>query len=116
MIAWVFLYGTLLDRRVFLRRAGTARPFRRGLPARLPGFRRVALRGTPYPTLVADEGEVAGWLVALPSAPLARLQAYEGASYRLVPVRVMAKRGARRVRAWAAPRWRANPGRGWVVT
>ena len=116
MITWVFLYGTLLDRRLFRRMAGSARPFRRGMHARAEGVRRVALRGTPYPTLVPGEGAVAGRLVPLPAAPLTRLRAYEGSSYRLVPLRVVTARGLRRVRAWAAARWRAAVGHVWDVT
>ncbi|MGG5809962.1 gamma-glutamylcyclotransferase family protein [Falsiroseomonas sp. CW058] len=109
----VFLYGTLLDPRVFRRMAGALRPLRGALPARLPGHCRVALRGTPYPTLLRGAGEVGGLLVTLPPAPFARLAAYEGASYRLVPVRVLTARGPRRARAWAAAPWRADPAQGW---
>ena len=35
------------------------------------------------------------------------LAAYEGACYRLVPVRVETARGWRRARAWVAAHWRA---------
>ncbi len=109
----VFVYGTLLDRRVFARFAGQA-PLRRAIPARLPGHRRVALRGTPYPTLLRAPGEVAGLLLLrLPPAALARLAAYEGASYGLAPVRVSTRRGPRWARAWLAARWRSDPSRDW---
>lgn len=111
----VFLYGSLLDAGVFRRMAGTLAPFRRALPARLGGYRRVALRGTPYPTLLRAAGVVDGVLVALAPAPLARLSTYEGASYRLIPVRVQTSRGPRCARAWVAARWRADPARPWTL-
>jgi hypothetical protein len=104
----VFIYGTLLVPRVFARFAGRG-PLRRALPARLAGWRRVVLRGTPYPTLARGEGEVAGLLLPrLAPVAMARLAAYEGASYVLVPVCVATPRGMRRGRAWKAPRWRAG--------
>ncbi len=110
----VFVYGTLLDPRIFARFAGRA-PLRRALPARLSGHRRVPLRGTPYPTLLRGEGEVAGLLLPrLAPAALARLSAYEGPSYALVPLRVATPRGPRRARAWAAAPWRADAGRDWL--
>lgn len=106
----VFVYGTLLDPRVFARFAGRA-PWRRAVPARLPGHRRVHLRGTPYPTLRRDPAvEVAGLLLPrLAPDALVRLAAYEGPCYRLRPVTVRTARGPRRARAWLAPDWRADP-------
>jgi len=69
----------------------------------------VVLRGTPYPTLRRGEGAVEGLLLPrLAPAALARLSAYEGASYALVPVRVATPRSPRRGRAWIAARWRAE--------
>jgi gamma-glutamylcyclotransferase (GGCT)/AIG2-like uncharacterized protein YtfP len=109
----VFLYGTLLDAGTFRRRAGTRKPLRAAVGAVLAGFRRVALRGTPYPTLLRGQGEVRGILLRLPPGPFARLSAYEGASYRLVPVRVRTPRGPRAARAWAAAPWRADPASDW---
>ncbi len=67
------------------------------------------LRGTPYPTLLRGEGVVEGLLLPrLAPAALARLAAYEGASYALVPIRVATPRGLRRGRAWISARWRAG--------
>jgi hypothetical protein len=110
----VFVYGTLLDPRVFARFAGRE-PLRRALPARLVGWRRVRLRGTPYPTLVRAVAEVQGLLLPrLAPAALARLAAYEGASYALMPLRVMTRRGPRRARAWIAARWRSDPYSEWT--
>lgn len=111
----VFLYGTLLDAGVFRRRAGTLAPLRHALPARLAGYRRVALRGTPYPTLLRAVGEVDGVLVGLAPVPFARLSTYEGASYHLIPVRVWTRHGPRLARAWAAARWRADPAQPWTL-
>jgi gamma-glutamylcyclotransferase (GGCT)/AIG2-like uncharacterized protein YtfP len=105
----LFLYGTLLHPATFARFAGHA-PLRLALPARASGWRRVGLRGTPYPTLRRGAGEVAGLLLPrLAPGAFARLSAYEGASYRLVPLRVATRFGPRRARAWLAPAWRAGP-------
>jgi gamma-glutamylcyclotransferase (GGCT)/AIG2-like uncharacterized protein YtfP len=110
----VFIYGTLLDPAVFSRFAGRA-PLRRAIPARLPGHRRVRLRGTPYPTLVAGAGAVCGLLLPrLSAAAFRRLAAYEGPDYALLPVRVRTRRGPRRARAWIAARRRADPTASWT--
>lgn len=110
----LFLYGTLLDPAVLARQAGQARLVRRLVPARLPGWRRVLLRGTPYPTLLRDPATATeGAVLRAGPAALARLAAYEGPSYRLAPVRVTTPRGPRRARAWLAPRWRADAARPW---
>ena len=69
----------------------------------------MVLRGTPYPTLRRGDGVVDGLLLPrLPPAALARLSAYEGASYALVRVRVTTPRGPRLGRAWIAAPWRAG--------
>lgn len=110
----LFLYGTLLDARTLARHSGERGLPRRLRPARLVGWRRVMLRGTPYPTLLRDPaGVVAGALCRPGAAALRRLAAYEGASYRLLPVCVYVRvcvgpSRPRRARAWAAPRWRAE--------
>lgn len=97
----VFLYGTLLDPRVLAARAG--RHGLRGVPAVLPGWRRVFLRHQPYPTLVrARRHAVRGRIVSLAGAPLRRLRAYEGAAYRLLPVRPLASSGRITAHAWIA--------------
>ncbi len=112
----LFLYGTLLDPVVLARMSGRRGLGRRALPARLPGFRRVLLRGTPYPTLVAARGEaVAGLVMEVSGRPLRRLAAYEGPSYRLRPLRVLTPRGPWRVHAWLAPPWRADIGSAWPL-
>ncbi len=104
----LFVYGTLLDARVLDRMAGVKGLHRRLRPARLSGFLRVFLRGTPYPTLVRRAGAVDGALLRVTGAPLARLNAYEGPSYALHPLRVVTARGPVRAVAWVAQRWRAD--------
>jgi hypothetical protein len=113
VIAAVFLYGTLLDPAVFRRFAGR-RPPALARTARLAGHRRVALRGTPYPTLLRAPGAVDGLLIPrLAPAAFLRLVRYEGASYRLAPVSVSTARGKRRARAWIAPCRLADTTRDW---
>lgn len=110
----LFLYGTLLDARVLDRMAGVKGLHRRLRPARLAGFRRVFLRGTPYPTLVPRRGGVVdGALLRVCGTPLVRLKAYEGPSYALHPLRVQTPRGPVRAVAWIAQRWRADQRGGW---
>ena len=109
----LFLYGTLLDPRVLARQSGEPRLARCLMPARLRGFRRVFLRGTPYPTLVAGKGKVKGALLRPTPEALTRLKAYEGPGYRLTPLIVRTARGPRRARAWIAPPWRADARRDW---
>ncbi|CAH0258281.1 hypothetical protein ROS9278_03329 [Roseomonas sp. CECT 9278] len=110
----LFVYGTLLDAGVLTRVGGEAGLARRLRPARLDGWRRVVLRGTPYPTLLPAAGAVvAGAVLRVGAAAFARLCAYEGSAYGLVPVRVVTARGGLRARCWIAPPWRADRARGW---
>lgn len=61
----IFLYGTLLDPLVLAARSGRRGLDRGAQRAWLQGWRRVSLRGAPYPTLLrARRGGVAGLLVA----------------------------------------------------
>lgn len=96
----LFVYGTLLDTHRLARFAGRSIV---PCPAELAGWRRVALRGTPYPTLCRARGVVAGGLIVVDAALLRRLSIYEGSRYRLVPVaaRVLRAETARSVRAFA---------------
>ena len=74
----LFLYGTLLDP---ARMAScTGRPTRLA-PATLHGWKRVAMRGGRYPTLVRARGAVPGAVAVVASAALRRLSAYEGPLY-----------------------------------
>lgn len=93
------------------RQSGERGLSRRLRPARLEGWARVGLRGTPFPTLVRRPGAATpGAVLRAGPAARRRLAAYEGAQYRLVPVRVEMRRGPARARAWMAPRWRAAAG------
>ena len=110
----LFVYGTLLDPEVLARVSGEPALARRLRGARLEGWRRVFLRGTPYPTLVPQRGAVVqGAVLRAGDAALARLSAYEGSAYVLTPLGVSTARGALRAHAWIAPPWRADPRRDW---
>ena len=69
----LFLYGTLADPTVLGKCAG--KPVRGApLPARLTGFRRVLLRGAPFPTLRRAPGAaVHGVMVRVSADMLVRL-------------------------------------------
>ncbi|MBN8899704.1 MAG: hypothetical protein BGO51_25515 [Rhodospirillales bacterium 69-11] len=100
----LFVYGTLLDPDVLARRSGQPAPLRRLRWARLRGWRRVAMRGGRWPTLVRQRGGwVDGALIALPAAAFGRIAAYEGPAYRLT--RVVAAADGRDTAAltWIAP-------------
>jgi hypothetical protein len=110
----VFLYGSLMDPAVFARAAGTAALLAAARPALLAGWRRVTLRGTPFPTLVTASAEaVDGLVVDLPAPLLPPLHAYEGALYRFLPVRVLSDGRRLAARAWIARPDRADQRRPW---
>jgi hypothetical protein len=50
-------------------------------PATLHGWRRVAMRGGRYPTLVRARASTAGAVATVDAAALRRLSAYEGPLY-----------------------------------
>lgn len=105
----IFLYGTLMDARILARRSGDAGLPLRAVPAVLLGYRRVRLRGTPYPTLRRDgAAAMAGELIRPTPAALNNLSTYEGPAYRLHPISVLTPRGPRRARAWIACSYRAS--------
>lgn len=112
MPSLLFLYGTLLDHRVLARVTGRRQLAARLRPATLAGWRRVGLRGTPYPTLRMDAmATTAGALLRPDAISLRRLSRYEGPGYALRPVRVTMAGGWRQpvwARAWIAPAWRAG--------
>ena len=108
----VFLYGTLMDPEVARRIAGEDRFVREARSALLAGYRRVTLRGAPYPTLMRDAaGTVHGLLAEVPPAILRRLHAYEGSLYRFVAVRVLCDGATLAAHAWIAPETRADRSR-----
>ncbi len=74
----LFLYGTLLEPARMARCTG--RPVAL-TPATLRGWRRVAMRGGRYPTLVRARGTVHGAVGTVDAAALRRLSAYEGPLY-----------------------------------
>nr|WP_294519291.1 gamma-glutamylcyclotransferase family protein [uncultured Rhodopila sp.] len=96
----LFLYGTLLDPHLLASFAGRDVPL---LPATLPGWRRVVLQGTGYPTVRRARGTVRGALAVVDRGTLARLKVYEGRRYRLTRVVVDTARGTGTAYAWIAP-------------
>jgi gamma-glutamylcyclotransferase (GGCT)/AIG2-like uncharacterized protein YtfP len=81
----VFTYGSLMHDAVW--RSLVPAP-RQSVPARIEGWRRHAIRGASYPGIGAAPGSsVEGrlWL-DVTTAELARLDAFEGAEYRLQTV------------------------------
>ena len=95
----LFLYGTLLRPALLTRFAGRRLASE---PAMLEGWRRVRLRGTPYPTLQRAPGHVAGAVVNAGAAAVRRLSAYEGVRYRLERVTVDTARGKLTAHTWIA--------------
>lgn len=93
----LFFYGTLMDPDLLGFLIG--RPVEPGelLPARLGGARRVRVRGASYPMLLADpRASVEGRLWHGGTAEeRARLDAYEGPAWRLVPAEVELASGER---------------------
>jgi gamma-glutamylcyclotransferase (GGCT)/AIG2-like uncharacterized protein YtfP len=91
----IFLYGTLTDPAGFGFCAG--RPLRADtaiLPAILPHYRRVLLRGARYPTLRRARGHaVHGVIMRVNADMLMRLQNYESDRYRRVKLRVQTHLG-----------------------
>ena len=72
--------------------------------ATLTGWRRVALRGTRYPTLRRHRGgRICGVIADVPARALARLAAYEGPRYRLKRVVVHTAKRKTAALAWIAP-------------
>jgi gamma-glutamylcyclotransferase (GGCT)/AIG2-like uncharacterized protein YtfP len=99
----LFLYGTLLDPDTLARCGGDAALPTRLRAAVLYGWRRVTLRGTPYPTLRREPGgRVDGALLDAPASVVVRLMAYEGAGYRLTRVVVALGRENTVAHAWIA--------------
>jgi len=92
----LFLYGTLVDPAGFGYCAG--QPLRTPpLPAVLPHYRRVLLRGARYPTLRRAPGQaVQGVIMRVNADMLVRLQNYESGRYQRVRVRLLTQRGPQR--------------------
>lgn len=95
----LFLYGTLLQSAVLARRTGRMPKVQ---PCEAPGWRRVQLRGTPYPTLRRAPGAMAGGLIEADARAVGRLHAYEGMRYRFRQVRVRAGGRSLTAHVWIA--------------
>jgi gamma-glutamylcyclotransferase (GGCT)/AIG2-like uncharacterized protein YtfP len=109
----LFLYGTLLQSATLSARSGDPALPRRGAAACLHGWRRVALPAVRWPTLRRDRrGAVTGVVVNVSAAAAARLAAYEGDAYRLVPVVVITPNGKTAARTWIAPGGTRRPWKG----
>lgn len=110
----LFIYGTLLDPSVLQRVTAEAGLARSALAATAMDWRRVVLRGTPWPTLARLPGaRTDGRLIRPSPAAFARIVAYEGAPYRLVPIAVVTHLGVARARAFVAPERLAELARCW---
>ncbi len=85
-----FFYGTLLDRDVTALVLGRRLPPAAFSPATLAGHARRRAQGGSYPVIVRDpRSKVAGAIVGgLSRRDVARLAAYEGPGYRIVPLKV----------------------------
>jgi hypothetical protein len=109
----LFLYGTLLHPATLAARSGDPTLPRRCAPASLHGWQRVVLPAVPWPTLRRDRtGVVTGALVDVSATAAARLAAYEGDSYRLMPVVVTTASGKTAARTFIAPGGTRRPWKG----
>lgn len=91
-----FFYGTLMDPDVLAAVIGRKMLPGRMKPATLAGWRRVGLKGTPYPVIVPGVAAdtVAGIVVAgLTAADVRNLKRFEGAAYGIETVTVAADDG-----------------------
>jgi hypothetical protein len=95
----LFVYGTLLDPALVFDLTGRVASMR---PATLAGWRRVRLRGTPFPTLVRGRDGVPGAVVMVDAVALRRLHRYEGPRYRLIAVKPLVAGRPVRARTWVA--------------
>ncbi len=95
----LFLYGTLLDPARMARCTG--RPVALHA-ATLRGWKRVAMPGGRYPTLVRARAAVRGAVAVVDAAALRRLSAYEGPLYDLRRVAVRTARGNTVAGVWIA--------------
>ena len=82
-----FLYGTLMDCGTLSEVLGRRVPPRALVAARLPGYRRAAVRGAAYPVVLFQRGASVSGVILARVTPIerARLCAYEGDGYELVP-------------------------------
>ena len=99
----------LLDPITLTRHGGPSLPARL-IPARLTGWQRVTLRGTPWPTLRRDRtAHVTGAVLHLSATALARLKNFEEPPYLRRRVVVTTARGKTVAFAWIAPGATSRP-------
>ena len=109
----LFLYGTLLRPGSLAARSGDPALPGRCVTATLLDWRRVALPAVPWPTLRRDPtGVTAGMVGDVSAAAATRLAAYEGDTYRLLPVVVTTATGKTAARVWIAPGGTRRPWKG----
>ncbi len=91
----LFVYGTLMWTDIMDAVAGPCRPL---AAATLHDHRRLALRGAPYPGLIAAPGDTVEGLVytGIGRRGLVRLDRFEGEMYKRVRVRVTLTDGTHR--------------------
>jgi hypothetical protein len=107
-----FFYGTLLDRDVMALVLGRRLPPAAYAAAVLRGHARRRAKGASYPTLMRDPaayvpGAVVGGLSA---RDVARLSAFEGPGYRIVPLQVLMGGGVTTVSVFEPVESRLKPG------
>lgn len=113
--ATLFFYGSLLDADVRAAVLGPMAPPATE-PATLAGWRRVTAPGAIFPIVLrAADGEVAGAIArGVPPAAVRRLDAYEGAGYRLEAVTVTLADGTPcEAQVYVPVRAVAGPGKPW---
>ncbi|HVL77420.1 MAG TPA: gamma-glutamylcyclotransferase family protein [Noviherbaspirillum sp.] len=90
----IFTYGSLMFSEVWQRVVPGSHA---SVPARLPGYRRSAIRGVSYPGIAADDSaQVDGRLyLDVAAEDLAALDRFEGGEYARVAVSVVLEDGAR---------------------
>lgn len=109
----LFLYGSLLALDTMALRGGNPRLRRDQQPAILPGWRRVCLARTSWPTLRRDRTDRTECVVVrVDAASLGRLSAYEGPAYRLIRVVVCTASGKSAAGTWIAPGGTHRPWKG----
>lgn len=108
-----FFYGTLLDHDVMALVLGRRLPPIAFAPAALAGHARRRAKGVSFPIIVHQRsGKVNGAVVrGLSARDVARLVAYEGPSYRVVPLRVRTPAGSATVSVFEPLEKRYQPSR-----
>jgi len=108
-----FFYGTLLDCDVTALVLGRRLPPRAYTAASLPGHARRRVKNATYPIVIADHrSRVPGAVVGgLSGRDVARLAAYEGPGYRIVPLKVKVQGRVNEVSVFEPIQSRLQPSR-----